>query len=242
MEQSAYGAIYAIEDHHWWYHGRRVVCFKLLDRYLSSRQGLEILDVGCGTGLNVQLLGRYGEARGVDMSPDALEICRRRGVENVSLHQAGELPFATESFDLLTAFDVIEHIEDDRGALLEFKRVIRPGGTLLIYTPALPWFYGEHDRIVEHKRRYMAGELRNKIEGAGYELLHLSYVNFFVLPITVLARIVYALAPTGRHREMDVPPKPANWFLSRLSEWESHLVMKSVLPVGLSLAAVARKP
>lgn len=242
METCVYAKIFSIEERLWWYRGRRAVCFGLLDRYLPPHRGLKILDVGCGTGLNLQYLEKYGHAQGVDMSPEALEFCRQRGVTNVTLHEADELPFESESFDLVTAFDVIEHIEDDRGALEEFKRVIRPGGTLLIYTPALPWMYGEHDRLVHHKRRYMLGELRSKIEGAGYQLLHSSYVNFFILPIVVLARLAHLLSPAKRHREMEIPPEPFNWFFSQLSLFESGLVMRSLPPIGLSLAAVARKP
>lgn len=242
MESCVYAKIFSIEERLWWYQGRRAVCFKLLDRYLPARRDLRILDVGCGTGLNLQRLKQYGDAQGVDMSTEALEFCRQRGVNNVILHEADELPFEDESFDLVTAFDVIEHIDDDSAALREFKRVIRPGGTLLVYTPALPWMYGEHDRLVHHKRRYMLNELRAKIEGAGYQLLHGSYVNFFILPVVVFARLVHLLFPGKQHREMDVPPEPFNWFFSQLSIWESRLVMHSVLPIGLSLAAVARKP
>lgn len=241
MDASAYAGIYAIEERLWWYRGRRKICFGLLDRFLANRQNLEILDVGCGTGYNLTLLQRYGRAQGVDMSPEALEFCRLRGVDAVTLHQAGELPFPDQSFDLLTAFDVIEHIDDDRGALAEFSRVLRPEGWLLLYTPALPWLYNEHDRIVHHKRRYLGPELREKLESSGYQVLHLAYSNLLVLPLVLLARALARLGPPGRHQEMEIPHPTINAAVTALCYAEAPLVGRALLPVGMSLVAMARK-
>lgn len=230
-----------IEERLWWYRGRRRVCFELLDKFLPRQDDLEILDVGCGTGYNLQHLQRYGKARGVDMSEHALEFCRRRGLQSVSLHTAGELPFGDQNFDLLTAFDVIEHIPDDRAALTEFRRVLRPGGWLLIYTPALPWLYNEHDRIVHHQRRYMGGELTEKLTTAGYQMHHQAYVNGFVLPLVLLARLLAKFGPKDRHQEMEVPSAPINTILGWICRLEQHLVRRSALPIGMSLVALARK-
>lgn len=241
MEREAYARIFEIEERLWWYKGRRRVCFNLLQRFLGERRDLDILDVGCGTGYNLKLLERFGRARGVDMSAEALDFCRRRGVDSVTLHTAGELPFPERSFDLLTAFDVIEHIEDDRAALREFRRVLRPGGWMLIYTPALPWLYNEHDRIVHHKRRYRREELRDKILEAGYRLEHLTYVNGLVLPLVLLARVLAKLRPGGAgHQEMEVPSAPVNALVTALCYAEEPLVRHDLVPVGMTLVAVAR--
>lgn len=240
MELQAYSNIFEIEERLWWYRGRRKVCFGLLDRYLSNAGGLDILDVGCGTGYNLGLLGRYGRARGVDMSPEALRFCRERGVTDVTLHDAGTMPFEDETFDLLTAFDVIEHIEDDRGALTEFRRLLKDDGWMLIYTPALPWMYNEHDRKVHHKRRYLKEELGEKIDSAGFEIVHLSYVNLLILPVVLLARAVFKLFPR-EHAEMEVPAEPLNWFFTQLCLAESFLVNGAGLPYGMTLVALARK-
>lgn len=241
MDSSAYGKIFAIEEKLWWYKYRRQICFGLLDRYLASGPQRDILDVGCGTGFNVGLLQRYGRAQGVDMSEDALEFCRRRGVEQVQLQSADSLPFQEESFDLLTAFDVIEHIEDDRSALREFGRVLRPGGWMLIYTPALPWLYNDHDRIVHHKRRYLRTELQEKITSAGFELEHLSYANALVLPLVLLARGLQKLRGGGGHQEMELPHPLINSLVSMLCSAEAPLVRSGTLPIGMSLVAIARK-
>ncbi len=239
MDAEAYGKMFEIEESLWWYQGRRKICFGLLDEHLKKRHDLDILDVGCGTGYNLTLLSRYGRAQGVDMSPEALEFCRRRGVDQVTLHDADRLPFEDHSFDLLTAFDVIEHIEDDEGALLEFKRVLRPGGQLLIYTPALPWLYNEHDRIVHHKRRYRRAELEQKLQAAGYQIDHLSYVNGLVLPLVLLARGLAKLRPGESHQEMELPHPLVNSLITRLCYMESPLVHGDLLPIGMTLVAVA---
>ncbi len=233
--------MYEIEETLWWYRGRRKVCFDLLQRTLGPGR-LDILDVGCGTGYNLGLLRRFGRAQGVDMSPEALEFCRRRGELQVTLHTAGELPFASESFDLLTAFDVIEHIDDDREALREFGRVLRPGGWMLIYTPALPWLYNEHDRIVHHKRRYRRAELQEKLLESGYELHHLAYVNGLVLPLVLLARGLAKLRSKASHQEMEVPSAPINGLVTALCYAEESLVRRDLLPIGMTLLALARKP
>jgi SAM-dependent methyltransferase len=240
VEQAAYSNIFEIEEKLWWYKGRRRVCFDLLKRFLAPDAERQILDVGCGTGYNLSLLRKYGKVQGVDMSPEALKFCRERGETDVTLHSAGELPFESASFDLVTAFDVLEHIEDDRGTLEEFGRLLTQGGWLLIYTPALPWLFNEHDRLVHHKRRYLKGELKEKIVQAGYQIEHISYVNLLILPIVLLARVFYRLKPQ-RHAEMLLTPEPFNSIFTALSYFEARLVNGPTLPYGMTLVALARK-
>ncbi len=239
MDASAYAKMFAIEESLWWYKGRRRICFGLLDEFLGGQRDLEILDVGCGTGYNLTHLSRYGRAHGVDMSPEALEFCRQRGVDQVTLHDADRLPFGDQAFDLVTAFDVIEHIEDDEGALLEFGRVLKPGGQLLIYTPALPWMYNEHDRIVHHKRRYRREELQQKLLRAGYRIEHLSYVNGLVLPLVLLARGLAKVRRSQTHQEMELPHPLVNRLVTALCYAEAPLVRRDLVPIGMTLVALA---
>ena len=241
MDISAYEKMANIEERSWWYRGRRTVCRALLERYFGGASKSEILDVGCGTGYNLQWLERFGNCRGVDMSELALQYCREKGLDKVLHHEAEGLPFADSEFELLTAFDVVEHISDDRAALQEFRRVLKPDGLVLIYTPALPQLYNEHDRIVHHKRRYRKSELEDKLSSAGFEVLHSSYVNFLMLPVVLLARFLMSLRTERRHREMEVPPEPFNFLFTQICQLESRWVLSGGPPVGITLALVARR-
>lgn len=241
METEVYSKIFKIEEELWWYQGRRKVCFGLLDRFLHINPMRSILDVGCGTGLNLTYLADYGQATGVDMSPEAIRHCEKRGLKNVRLHEANELPFPNEAFELVTAFDVIEHIDDDRGALCEFERLLKPEGALLIYTPALPWMFNEHDRRVHHKRRYTKSELEEKIRSSGFEIDYISYVNLLILPIVLCARLYFKFLGNS-HGEMVMPPRILNAFFRQICFLESTFLSRFSLPYGMTLVCFAHKP
>lgn len=236
MESQAYDNVWEIEQDLWWYRGRRAVCFELLRRHAPRGR---VLDVGCGTGYNLGLLEEFGEVHGVDPYPEALAYCKKRGAQRVVEAPAEKLPYPDGHFGLVTAFDVIEHIEDDVAALREWHRVTAPGGQLLIYTPALQWLYGDHDRIVRHFRRYSRRQLVERIRQAGFTVMHSSYVNMLVLPMVIGVRLAVKLLPRRPHVEMSMPSRPVNWALTQLSYAEVPLVLGPGLPIGLSLVALA---
>ncbi|MEW6279317.1 MAG: class I SAM-dependent methyltransferase [Candidatus Eremiobacterota bacterium] len=239
MEAEAYDNLFRIERDLWWYRGRRAVCLALLRRH--ARPGGRVLDVGCGTGYNLTLLAEFGETHGVEPSPEALAYCRQRAVQRVMEAPAERLPYPDGHFRLVTAFDVIEHLDDDVEALREWARVLEPGGTLLVYTPALPWLYGEHDRLVHHRRRYLKGQLTHRMALAGFQVLQASYVNLLVLPLVLGVRAAVSLLPRRPHVEMGMPPGPVNGLITRLCYAELPLVLGRGLPLGLSLVAVGRR-
>ena len=143
-----------------------------------------ILDVGCGTGANLLLLSKYGDAEGVDISDDALSFCRERGLQKVTKGAAEELPYADGLFDLITAFDVVEHLDDDVAGLKEMRRVLRPGGRVLLFVPTFMFLWGLQDDVSNHRRRYRLPELSRILEQAGFEVERTSYANItFFLPI-----------------------------------------------------------
>jgi SAM-dependent methyltransferase len=248
MHKEFYAEYYEIEDKHWWFVGRRQVLLAILDRYLkpgnTQRVPGRILDVGCGTGTMLGYLSRYGQAQGIDADEEAVRFCRERGVSNVQQVTASILPFEDSTFDLVTMLDVLEHIDDDAGTLRELHRVLRPGGMLLISVPAYRFLWGPQDEISNHKRRYVAGLLRERLVEAGFRVRRLSYFNTFLFPVIAAIRLLRPYRPGSPNLKSDFTMTrsgPANALLGRIFALEAPIVEHVNLPFGVSILALARK-
>jgi SAM-dependent methyltransferase len=202
----------------------------------------EVLDAGCGSGGTTAWLGRWGRVTGLDLSDDALRLARQRGLSRLVRASIEALPFPDRSFDLLTSFDVLYHLQvgDDRRALAEFSRVLRPGG-IAIRVAAHDWLRGAHDRAVHTRHRYHRAELVEKLRSAGLEVERVSYVNCLLFPLAPAKRLFERRDPAGS-TDLWQPPGPLNALLGRLLGLEGALVLRHGLPWGLSVMAVARKP
>jgi SAM-dependent methyltransferase len=239
--------MFELEDKLWWFLGMRRISIALLDRYLPRGTGEQsILDVGCGTGGMLTALGDYGKAFGVDASGAALRLARTRGALPLVQADACRLPFASESFDLVTCFDVLYHLRvaSDHEALLEFARVLRPEGLILLRVPALNLLRGRHDVAVHTRQRYRKRELVSKLMSAGLVPEFVSYANFLMLPIAIVRRTAERWLRPGHHGSEVEPVAPwINWPLMQFLTLESKWIetVQVPLPIGLSLVAVARK-
>lgn len=239
MEDLAYAEMYEQEDVHWWFKGRRAVIWALL-----SRAGLpasaRILDAGCGTGRNLVEFGSLGPAVGVDPSPDAVAFCHERGLDDVQVAGLESLPFEAGRFDLLLACDVLEHVEDDLGALRELRRVAAPGAKLLVTVPAYQWMWTEHDVHLHHLRRYTMGLLQHRAREAGWQISEASYFNTALFPLAAVARLAAKLSP--RHGRTDLDRTPGglvNHALQAPFHLEAALIARGVrLPFGVSAGMV----
>ena len=234
-----------MEDVHWWFVGRRRILLSILERYLGAdtTTGRKILDVGCGTGTMLTHLAHFGDARGVDMDLEAVGYCHDRGLQQVTQSGAGSLPFDTDTFDLVTALDVVEHIDDDLGALREMRRVLKPGGLLLLTVPAYRFLWGRQDDINLHKRRYVARQLRSRLQAAGFEVERLTYMNSILFPAIAAVRLVRHVLPEPPKLESDFAfpaPQPLNVLLSAIFGSERHLLTRFDVPFGVSIMALAR--
>jgi SAM-dependent methyltransferase len=237
-------AMLELDEHHWWYRGRRMIVRSEVDR-LKLPAGAYVLDAGCGSGRELQDLAAYGSVYGVELDPDAAAYAAARGLGEVRVGKVEELPWDAAMFDLITCLDVLEHLPEDHRALLELRRVSKPGGWLLATVPAYPALWSLHDRANHHFRRYSRPTLRQAVVGAGWELRRLTAFNTLLLPPAALVR----LAQRGRHPDSDYSPELElvppwlNGLLERPLQAEAWWLSRGHgLPVGLSLLAVMKNP
>jgi SAM-dependent methyltransferase len=230
------------EDRHWWYRGRRTVLEDVIaDLHLA--QGARILDAGCGSGRNMVDLARHGVVSGIELSPTSVGLARARKAGEVIEGSLLEMPFASDSFELAAALDVIEHLDDDDAALRELRRVVAPGGALLVMVPAYQWLWSGHDEINHHHRRYTRRSLQRVAEGAGWEQVRTTYFNSLLLPVAIVLRFLERFSRKTTESSLDlwVPPAPMNWLLERPLALEAALIARGGrIPAGLSLLAVFR--
>lgn len=248
MEREQYDLMFAQEEQHWWYAGMRRISTALLEPYLPQVDGaesrqLELLDAGCGSGGMTRYLQRFGRVTGIDYSPDAVRLAKQRGLRQLTRGSVGAMPFQDGAFDVVTSFDVLYHlnVDDDRTALAEIHRVLRPGGVALIRLPAFDWIRGAHDEVVHTRHRYTREELSGKLEGVGFLVERSTYANFLLFPLAPVKR--YLELRNGSHESTDLwrPPGPINRLLTDLLSLESIPARTIGLPWGLSVFAVARR-
>jgi SAM-dependent methyltransferase len=230
------------EDRHWWYRGRRRVLERVIaDLRLPARA--RILDAGCGSGRNMVELARHGTVTGVELSNTSVALARERATGEVIEGSVLEMDFAPDSFDLAVSLDVIEHLEDDLAAMRELRRVVAPGGSLLVTVPAYQWLWSGHDEINQHHRRYTRRTLQRVAEEAGWKQARTTYFNSLLLPAAILLRVLERLNTKTTESSLDlwVPPAPMNWLLERPLALEAALIgRRGRIPAGLSLLAVFR--
>ena len=242
MKEHTYPIMFRVEQAHWWYTGRRKILSEFVEqicRQVTDRRP-RILDVGCGTGANLLMLSQYGDAEGVDVSEDALAFCRERGLDKVRLGAGEQLPYEDGTFDLVTALDVVEHMDDDLAGLREMRRVLRPGGRVLLFVPTFMFLWGLQDDVSNHRRRYRLPELRRVLEQAGFEIERTTYANItFFLPILVMRQLM-RLTGVKAESENNINVSALNGVLGSVFGAESWLLKVMNLPFGVSGLCVAR--
>jgi 2-polyprenyl-3-methyl-5-hydroxy-6-metoxy-1,4-benzoquinol methylase len=246
LERDVYGRFFALETRNWWFAGMRAI-FREQFRSLSIPLGARLVDVGCGTGIWTRELGRYGRTIGVDFAREALVHCRARKLTGLVQASGLQLPFRAESCAVVTAFGVVEHIEDDVGLLEEFARLVQPGGHVLLLTSAYRFLWSEHDDFVHHKRRYTRAELLEKLRKVGLEPRKLTHVNTVLFPAVAVGRAVQRmgfLKPGSAGETTDIfDVGPAlNRVLLGVLKLESRWLRYWSFPFGVGLACVAQKP
>lgn len=251
MRPQDYADLYALEEEFWWFAGMREITAALLDSVNSHKQDILVLDAGCGTGGNLKWLTRYtsnNKIIGIDSSREALKFCFTD--EHRSLAQASvtSLPFADEVLDMVTSFDVLQQLPDhheEKMALAEMNRVLKPGGIIFVRVAAYQWLYSSHDAALQTQRRYALGSLRTRIEGAGFQVVRATYANSFLMPVAIARRLILKRVGLA-DRGSDVKPLKFAWInktfekLLRVEAWWLRW-RRFTLPFGLSAICVAVK-
>jgi SAM-dependent methyltransferase len=240
MEPQVYSSMAAVEDRHWWYVGRRRIIETVLAG-LTLPAGAQILEVGCGTGGNLELLARYGQVLACEPDPGARRLAARRGIvdpEPGGLPHA--LPFAGRRFDLICMFDVLEHVDEDTESVKAVQGRLAPGGFLLVTVPAYRWLWSYHDIQHHHKRRYTRRELVELLRQSGFIVRRATYFNTFLMPAVVGVRFLRRALRLGEGNDEAMPPRFLNAVLTRILETERFLIKAAGLATGTSILVLAQ--
>ncbi len=256
MEQHTYAIMNRVEDSHWWFVGRRAILESFMRRIVDSLESrlqaantpakagtpsaISILDVGCGTGANLEMLAQFGDSEGVDVSDDALEFCRSKGLK-VHKGLAEELPFEDESFEIVTALDVVEHLDDDVSGLKEMHRVLKKGGKSLIFVPAFMWLWGVQDDISNHRIRYNRNQIVERLEKAGFEIERATYANITFFAPILLGRMLMKITGIKPESENNINVSALNGIFGKIFSAESLWLKNFNFPFGVSIVIVAKR-
>ena len=239
MERIVYEKMAELDQQHWWYRARRQVLAALIRRKARPPAGGRVLEIGCGTGHNLEMLSEFGELDALELDDTARVIAEKRLGRAVMDSPLPELRGVPErAYDLVAALDVIEHIDDDEASLASIATLLKPGGRLVMTVPAHEWMWSAHDVVSHHKRRYSKRSLRKLIEASPLRLEAMGYLNSLLLPAAIAERL--ASKVRGKQdADLWLPPRPVNATLEMLFASERHLIGRVPLPPGLSLFAIA---
>jgi SAM-dependent methyltransferase len=241
----AHDALDLQQERSFWFRQRNALILQLLACHFRKAQSL--LEVGCGTGFvldGIRAAHPAMRCAGGEIFLSGLRAARRRlGADTLLLRMdARRIPFR-EEFDLVAAFDVLEHIEDDRAALAEIFRAVKPGGGILLSVPQHPWLWSRADDVACHQRRYRRGELARKVREAGFEILFQTSFVTTLLPAFILQRFLERRNPDAAPGAGLTPPAPVNAALEAVLTFERLVIRCGFrLPLGSSRFLVARRP
>ena len=239
---------YRAEQSHFWFRGFRQYMQPALARATAGTTNARILDCGCGTGSNLDMLRPYGRAIGFDLTRIGPEFAKAHG-HRVAQASIGDIPFRSASFDLVTSFDVFQTLPDavEQSAIVEIARVLKPGGWMLLHVAALDILHGRHSVLSEETRRYTKRSLRELVSKGGFRIERLTFDHFTLLPMMLPVRMWHRLTAKdgvvqAGEGEITVPMAPVNALLTALVSAEALALRAVDMPIGSSLMCLARKP
>ena len=240
MEKWYYKKLARIEDSHWWYVARRNIIRKVLN-YLDLSANSEILEAGCESGGNLELLSIYGKIHAFEVDDYARDLANKRKITYVEKGSLPDnMPFITKCFDLVAMLDVLEHIDDDELALKSIRAVLKDKGKLLVTVPAYTFLWSDIYFLNHHKRRYLKRKLLSLIKDSGFSIIYSTYFNIILFQIIFIIRLIRNVFKISGKHEDDVPPDIMNNFLNKVFSFESILIPNLSLPFGVSILVIAK--
>ena len=241
MERQAFERMAELDGLHWWYRARRRILEQVIRRFVRPPADARVLEIGCGTGHNLAMLGQFGRLEAVELDDQARALAEQRlGRPIVDEALPGLATTLRGPYDLIALLDVLEHVDDDRMALTSILSMLSPGGALLLTVPANPWMWTAHDAVHHHHRRYRKADLVARVTAAGYRIEMLSFFNTMLFPLIAAVRLAGKV--TKRQESDDQLPSPMiNRALDGVFGLESGLVGRVPMPFGVSLVAVLRR-
>ena len=242
MERTVYHRLDQLEGQHWWFASRRKILKNVISQFAPKKANLNVMEAGCGTGGNLQMLSSFGKLEAFELDDEARAIAKNKMPMDIKRGMLPDnIPYKPESFDVVVAFDVIEHVEHDVESLASLGKQLAPGGRLIMTVPAMPWLWSKHDETHHHFRRYTSASLNEALLKAGLKPVRISYFNTLLFPLIAGLRLVrkaFGLKETAD----DAMPSPAvNGLLKSIFGFESNWVGRVSMPVGVSLLAVAQR-
>lgn len=242
MERAIYDRLREIEQDHWWFVGRRAVLTAELGR-LGLPAGARVLEAGCGAGGNLAMLQRFGQVSAIEPDgPSRAYAAERSGADVRDGWLPNGVPDFGAAFDMVCAFDVVEHVDDDAGAVAALAGQLKPGGKLVLTVPAYAWMWSAHDAAHHHKRRYVRRQVRGLIAAAGLKVRRVTHFNTLLFPPIAAVRVAKTALSRKGGDDDALPPAPLNRLLARTFAAEAGLLKAADLPFGVSILAVAEKP
>ena len=236
------------EARHFWFRGFRALVAPFVRRATAGIASPRILDCGCGTGANLAFLEQFGRAYGFDLSAVGVQLARLAGRTRLARASVVAAPYPSGAFDLVTSFDVLYSLEDrdERTAIAEMMRLLKPGGHAVINVAALELLRGDHSMLSHEVRRYTKQMLRTRLVAAGFDIVRLTYTNVATTPPLMgwrsFQRWRGLRTEASAQQEIEVPPAPLNAVLTAILAAESLWVRRFDAPFGSSLLCLARKP